>query len=251
MCPLLHLRPVPRAIRCKIPAELPGPPVDIRDAPSALAVVRPLSTLLNHKSSQRRLNQASLQLALLPLDPLAAKGAREASVRENGQGPRSDHIHPRRKEGRQARHGRLWLFGSGRRLAPIRTTASQSATPEAERLATSAKPSTRQAEGGAREERRFRSCGPGWRWHPSRQVLPSRQRGSRTSKYSQSFWDIREIRMLPSRHRGYPRLADPHRVTPCVTVPSRVVPLPSSKRGNAKFDLLLDASRVAKPSRLV
>lgn len=28
-------------------------------------------------------------------------------------------------------------------------------------------------------------------------------------------------------------------------------PLPSSKRGNAKFDLLLDASRVAKPSRLV
>lgn len=65
----------------------------------------------------------------------------------------------------------------------------------------------------------------------------------------QSFWDIREVSMPPSRHRGYPRLADPHRVTRCVTAPSRVVPLPSSKRGNAKFDLL-DASRVAKPSPL-
>lgn len=141
---------------------------------------------------------ALLPLNHLSLSPLCQGGAGgnvgSLLLRKKGQGPRSDHINPRRKEGRQARHGRLWLFGSGRRLAPIWTTASQSATPEGERLATSAKTSTRPAEGGAREERSsggfdrvVRAGGlAGWRWHPSRQVLPSRQRGSRTSKYSRS-----------------------------------------------------------------
>ena len=37
--------------------------------------------------------------------------------------------------------------------------------------------------------------------------------------------------MLPSRHRGYPRLADSQGATRCVTAPSRVVPLPLSKEG--------------------
>jgi hypothetical protein len=149
-------------------------------------------------------------------------------LRKKGQGPRSDRNPSPGQEGRQARHGRLWLFGSGRRLAPIRTTASQSTAPEDQRLAPYAKTSTLPAEGGAREVEVFdRVVRAGDGIHHVKVLAhePERQRGSRTSKY------IREVRMLPSRHRSYLRLADPQRVTRCVTAPSRAAPLPSSKGG--------------------
>lgn len=92
----------------------------LRPPPSPSSVHRALSILLNHKSSQRRLNQASLQLALLPLNPLSlslsalCQGGAGGNVcglllRKKGQGPRSDHIHPRRKSA--GKHGTAG-FGS-------------------------------------------------------------------------------------------------------------------------------------------
>ncbi|KAK0741236.1 hypothetical protein B0T18DRAFT_227398 [Schizothecium vesticola] len=120
---------------------------------------------------------------------------------------------PGGQEGRQARHGRLWLFGSGRHLAPIRTTASQSATPEDQRLAPPAKTSTRPAEGGAGRKGGF----------------------DRMVRARDGIHHVKCLlaNLSDSVAAGHPNtvVLGYQRVTRCVTAPSRVVPLPSSKGG--------------------
>jgi hypothetical protein len=154
-------------------------------------------------------------------------------LRKKGQGPRSDRIHPRGK--RAGKHGTAG-FGSSAPADASRQFGRQPLRAPLLKandwLHTPRYPPDRPKEGHGRKRFSIVWSGLAMASITSKCFLtnPSDSVAAGHSKYSRSGLS-EEVRMRPSRHRSYPRLADPQRVTRCVTAPSRVVPLPSSKGG--------------------